>query len=730
MKRGLLVFLGILYFCTFNFTYSLFAQQGKINFLLDELKVARADTTRVRVYNELSIAYRNGDVKRSYDYAQRALVIADKNNAKKGRADALHNLGMIFYRQGKYDTAFIYQEEAMAIREKLKDERGIADSYSLMALLEAQKGNYANALSFHLKVLKMRERMADKKGMASSYLSIGNLYSYQKQNDLAIDNYEKALKINQEINNETQQATCLANLGNVYMLKKNFIFATDYMFRSLALAEKLSDKYIVLANFINLGHTYKEQKKYPLAFEYLNKGMEISKEMGDQEGQAEVLQVMGEIYLAQGDLDKAVEQASHSYSMAKQMNNKDMMLNNSKTLYLAYKQKQDITKALFYHEMLLSIKDSISAQTNDNIYAELEARFRIEQNQVLLKEQKQEMELMRKLKLADEAQKKRQKYVDIGVGVIFILLLTFCVLVYRNYLQRKQHTNRLVGLNHELRLQKEEILQQRDLIEIQNHELNESNSQISKSIQAALYIQQGILPNKQKMDNMLGQEHFVLFRPRNVVSGDFYWVGQLETKVVVAVADSTGHGVPGAFMSIIGSTLLDRIVRLKKIADPAQILTSLDEELKIILRRDGTQSDNGMDMGIVVLEKNDIEWQKIVFAGAKIPLRFIRKGNRDMEQIQPVNRSIGFASKREKQFINHELFLEKGSQIYLSSDGYGDQDNSKHERLGTVRFVNLLSEYAHLSMHVQKTHLEDNLHIYQGKSAQRDDILVTGIKLS
>lgn len=731
MYRGLLVFVRILFFCIFNLTAtSLFAQQGKINFLLDELKVARLDTTRVRVYNELSVAYRNGDIKRAYDYAQRALVIADKNNMKKGRADALHNLGMIFFRQGKYDTSLVYQEEALTIREQLKDEIGIASSYNSLALLEAQKGNYANGLSFHLRALKIRERLADKKGMAGSYLNIGNIYSYQKQYDLAIDNYDKALKINQEINSEPQQATCLANLGNIYMLKKNFVFATDYMFRSLALAEKLSDKYVSITNLINLGNTYKEQKKYPLAFEYLNKGMERAKEMGDPEAQAEVMQIMGEIHLAQGDLDNAIQQASQSYALAKQVNNKESMLNNSKTLYTAYKLKQDIVKALFYHEMFSSIKDSISAQTNDNIYAELEARFRLEQNQVLVKEQKQEMELMRKLQLADVEQKKRQKYVDIGVGIIFILLLTFCVLVYRNYLQRKQHTNRLLGLNHELRLQKEEILHQRDLIEVQNHELNESNSQISKSIQAALYIQQGILPNKQKIDSMLGQEHFIMFKPRNVVSGDFYWIGQLDTKVVVAVADCTGHGVPGAFMSIIGSTLLDRIVRLKKIADPAQILENLDEELKIILRRDGAQSDNGMDMGIVVFEKNDIEWQKVVFSGSKISLRFIRKGNRDIEQIQPVNRSVGFATRRLKKFVNHEIFLEKGSQIYLSSDGYGDQDNIKNERLGTLRFVGLLSEYAHLAMQVQKSHLEDNLRIYQGKSAQRDDILVMGIKLS
>jgi serine phosphatase RsbU (regulator of sigma subunit) len=360
----------------------------------------------------------------------------------------------------------------------------------------------------------------------------------------------------------------------------------------------------------------------------------------------------------------------------------------------------------------------------------LEARFRLEQNQILVKEQKQEMELMRKLQAISEEDKKQQQYINIGGGVIVVLLLVFGVFVYRNYLQRQQHANRLAGLNHELRLQKEEILNQRDLIELQNHELKESNSQIGKSIQAALYIQQGVLPNKQKMDNIIGNEYFTIYHPRNIVSGDFYWVGQLENKVVVAVADCTGHGVPGAFMSIIGSTLLDRIVRLKKIADPAQILTNLDEELKIILRKEGSQSDNGMDMGVIMFEKNDIDWQKLTFSGAKIPLRFIRKGNRDIEQIQAVNRSVGFNSKRERLFVNHELFLEKGSQIYMSSDGYADQDNFQQDRLGTGRFMNLLGEYAHLSMHVQRTHLEDNLRIYQGKAPQRDDILVFGLKLS
>jgi serine phosphatase RsbU (regulator of sigma subunit) len=730
MRRGRFTLIGVLFFTFTFFTSTLLAQQGKMNFLLDELKVARTDTTRVRVYNELSAAYRNADLKKAYTYAQRALVIADKNNLKKGRADALSNLGSVFYRQGKYDTALVYQEEALEIREKMSDQTGIAISYNSIALLENKKGNYANALSFHLKALKIRERLGDKRGMGVSYNNIGNVYVTQKQYDMSIENYEKALKINQEISDESQQATCLGNIGHSYMLKRNFVFATDYISRSLALAEKLSDKYTSTNNLINLGNAYKEQKKYPLAFDYLNKGMENAKEMGNQEAQAEVMQIMAEIYLAQGDLDKTIELAMQSLTIATQMRNKERLLNNSLILYRAYKQKQDVVKALFYHEKYASIKDSIARQTNDNIYAELEARFRIGQNQELVKEQRKEMELMKQLKLVDEEQKKRQKYMDIGVGIIVILLLTFGGLAYRNYLQRQQHTNRLVGLNHELRLQKEEILNQRDLIEVQNHELKESNSQISKSIQAALYIQQGVLPNKQKMESMLGQEHFVVFHPRNIVSGDFYWMGQLDNKVVVAVADCTGHGVPGAFMSIIGSTLLDRIVRLKRIASPAQILTSLDEELKIILRKEGMQSDNGMDMGIIMFEKNDIDWQKVTFAGAKISLRFIRKGYKEIEQIQPVNRSVGFAAKKYKPFVNHEVFLEKGSQIYLSSDGYADQDNLQQERLGTARFVNILAEYSHLSMHVQKSHLEDNLRIYQGKAPQRDDILVMGVKLS
>ena len=730
MKQCFFLIAGIAFF-VFNFGVNpTLAQQGKINYLLDELKVARQDTTRVRVYNELAYAYRNTDLKKSQDYVKRALDIAERNNLQKGRADALSIFGILYYRQSKYDSSLVYQEEALEIRERLKDRTGIAVSYNSLALLNMRKGNYSNALTFHLKALKIRESVGDKKGMAGSYSNIGNVYLTQKQYDLAIDNYEKSLKINQEIKDEGQQAICYGNLGDTYMRKKDYTVAIEYIFKALDLQNKVSDHFNKSDNYLNLGYIYKEQKKYPLAFKYLNDGLENAKSMNDNEGIARALQIMSAIYYTQADLDKAIELAQHSLSIAKQLNNKERILENSEILYKIYKEKQDVVRALYYHEMFSSIKDSIAEQVNDNIYAELEARFRLEQNQIVVKEQKQEMELMRKLQAVAEEDKKQQQYINIGGGVIVVLLLVFGLLVYRNYLQRQQHANRLAGLNHELRLQKEEILHQRYLIEQQNHELKESNSQIGKSIQAAHYIQQGVLPNKQKMDTMLGHEYFTIFHPRNVVSGDFYWVGQLENKVVVAVADCTGHGVPGAFMSIIGSTLLDRIVRLKKIADPAQILSNLDEELKIILRKEGSQSDNGMDMGVIMFERNDIDWQKVTFAGAKIPLRFIRRGNKEVEQIQAVNRSVGFNSKRDRNFVNHELFLEKGSQIYMSSDGYADQDNSQQDRLGTTRFINLLGEYAHLSMHVQKTHLDDNLRIYQGKAAQRDDILVLGLKLT
>lgn len=291
-------------------------------------------------------------------------------------------------------------------------------------------------------------------------------------------------------------------------------------------------------------------------------------------------------------------------------------------------------------------------------------------------------------------------------------------------LQEKQ--DEILTQNEELMQNQEEILAQRDFITKMNKELVLRDRQITSSIKAAYTIQQAVLPYKLKLDTLL-KDYFVINKPKDVVSGDFFWLNQLENYTFLIVADCTGHGVPGAFMTLIGDVLLDKIIRIWRIYEPDQILTRLNEEVRTVLHQEETGSNNGMDVAVLRIEH--LENQKLItFAGAKRPLYYI-----DVEQqvveIRGNRYSIGGRQNDQIKFINHSLILPLGSLLYLSSDGFIDQNDKKRKKFGEVKFRTLLAENQHLSLEEQKQVLLEALYEQMYDTAQRDDILLIGFRL-
>ncbi|MDW7693893.1 two-component regulator propeller domain-containing protein [Flammeovirgaceae bacterium SG7u.111] len=289
----------------------------------------------------------------------------------------------------------------------------------------------------------------------------------------------------------------------------------------------------------------------------------------------------------------------------------------------------------------------------------------------------------------------------------------------RDYLQE---ANESISLkNKEVELQSKILAEQRD-------HLQEANEMITASINYAKRIQQAILPMEEELAQQF-DEHFVLFRPRDVVSGDFYWMHEGDQANFVAVVDCTGHGVPGAFMSMIGSSLLNRIVGEMKISDPAQILAKLHELVVKALRQNTSSNRDGMDMGLCVIHKNT-SLPKLEFAGAKSTL-FVRQPNGEkVEEHISSRMSVGGTKTEKVAFERKEILLEKDSVIYLTTDGYIDQHRpSDRRRLGSKRLREQLEQIKGLSLADQKTSLEKYLDEYMGDEPQRDDIAVVGIKL-
>ncbi len=262
--------------------------------------------------------------------------------------------------------------------------------------------------------------------------------------------------------------------------------------------------------------------------------------------------------------------------------------------------------------------------------------------------------------------------------------------------------------------------------------IENKNKHITDSLRYGKTIQQALLPSKEKLESVF-KESFIFFRPKDIVSGDFYWFSTVYNKNIIAAVDCTGHGVPGAFMSMIGHTLLNEIVNQNKITDPAQILGLLHTNIRKALNQSaesGSANDDGMDAAICVVELISDEQSKIIFAGAKRPLVYIPYPHTEVKHIRGDRKSIGGLQKEEyRVFNNHELILNKNSLIYLFTDGYPDQNGIDKGSFSTKRFENLLLQHASEPLATQKEILRRELALYQQEAEQRDDITIIGIRV-
>jgi serine phosphatase RsbU (regulator of sigma subunit)/streptogramin lyase len=322
--------------------------------------------------------------------------------------------------------------------------------------------------------------------------------------------------------------------------------------------------------------------------------------------------------------------------------------------------------------------------------------------------------------------------------VIFIVVSIYSI--YRARIRRiekqKEKLEKLVReRTAEVELQKEEIAAQRDDLEMQNQRIEMQNEQIKSSIRYALTIQNAILPIEKNMASVF--DFFTIFKPKDIVSGDFYWFSQIKIenglpdKIFIAAVDCTGHGVPGAFMSMIGSRLLSEIVNERKIFIPNQILEELNKGVRTALKQDQTDNHEGMDVCLCLLERLDNYTTKVTFSGAKRPLFYFKQDANEVSTLKGDRKSIGgIPSKLEDApFTNKELVLAKGDLIYLTSDGIIDQNSPNRERFGSVRFMDTIKNNVRLPMNEQRETMETTLDLYQMDAEQRDDITVIGIRL-
>ncbi|MES2838088.1 MAG: tetratricopeptide repeat protein [Bacteroidota bacterium] len=698
-----------LFVINFLICLSVFAQQNEIDSLLFLIKKDKTDTTKIIHFNHLSKEYMFIGVYDSAEYyANYALklsnLIATKNTnnivisetIKKCISSAYNNFGNINYEQGNYPEALKNHSIALKIREELGDQQGIATSYNNMGITFYAQGNYPEALKKYFACLKIREQSNNKSGIAAAYNNIGNIYDEQHNYPEALKNHFEALKIRRAIGEKKGESATLNNIGNVYNNQLNYDEALKNHLASLKIKLEMGDKKGIANSHNNMGNVYDNMGNYSEALKNFKISLEMRKEIGDQAGIASSYNSIGSAYLRQKNYKISKEYIDKALELSKKNRYKISLEESYLLLTDLNNEIGNYKEAFENHKLFIVYRDSINLEDTREKTIQGQMTYDFEKREAATKAEQTKKDL-----IATE-EKQKQKFITTSVSAGLFLVLLFSLFIFRGYKQ-KQKANII-------------ITQQKHIVE-------EQQKEIIDSIKYAKRLQQAILPSNDEITKYLPNS-FLLYKPKDIVAGDFYWMENINDITFIAAADSTGHGVPGAMVSVVCSNALNRAVNEFKLFETGKILDKTRELVLETFAKSGEEIKDGMDISLLAINKktNEINW-----SGANNALWYIT--DNDLQEIKADKQAIG-KTENQKPFTTHRLNLKKETIYYLFTDGYADQfGGEKGKKFKSAKLKELLISIYEKPIDVQKEIIDTSFEAWKGKLEQVDDVCIIGIKV-
>jgi serine phosphatase RsbU (regulator of sigma subunit)/Tfp pilus assembly protein PilF len=564
------------------------------------------------------------------------------------------------------------------------------------------KGNVAKATEFYTKALKLRERAGDARGIAESINNLGSLCSFQNDDKKAVYYYSKAVKLYQSIGDKQGAAISLNNLGSSYNNLDKIDSAIIFNSQALQMQQQIGDKLSMSNSFHNLGGCFLDLGDTVKAIEYYNDALRIREEAGYKPGIAESLNSLARIYYHQNKIKNAENYVNRAFSMANELGYPSTISTSANLLYKIYQKQRYWDKALEMYILYKRMNDSITGI--DQVRVTTTAEY-------VYKEYQQNLENEKKTAIA-EAERKKQNLFMWLITCIALAAGIIAMMVFKN-LQRYKKAKRLIEI-------------QKDLVE-------EKQKEILDSIRYAKRIQDAVLKEQEHVSAHL-PGHFVLFQPKDIVSGDFYWSIEKDNHWYVAAADCTGHGVPGAFLTILGTSFLNELNATDTLLTPAEILDKLRKRMIAelsVTNKETNETKDGMDISLARL---NLTTKELMWAGANNPLWIISAVNDSKKEYEfleiPAHKQpIGFYPLLTP-YPNHVIRLKKGDAFYLFTDGYADQfGGPKGKKLKYKTMKDILVNNAHESMEKQKQILSEYFTAWKGKYEQTDDVCIIGINI-
>ncbi len=692
----------------------------KIDSLKTVLVSAKDDTNKVNTMSRLFKAYLMSSIFDSAEMeGQKIIQLALKINWLKGEAGGYNNLGVINHYLGKYPKAREYYFKNLKIREEQENKATIASANNNIAKTYFNEGNYPKSLDHIFKALKIAEEIKDKKLVGSLLNDVGNNYFQQESLEQANEYYLKALKVCEETGDKQCIANENNNIGTILSGKNKFEEALPYYEKALKIKEEIGDKKGWANSLDNIGGIYFFRKDYKKALDNYLYALEIMTRLGEEYSIAPPLNNVGRTYSELGKMSEALKYCKESLEIGLKVGSLEYVKDAEKSLAEIYKKMNNTAEAFKHYQAYIVAKDSLFNEENTK------KTVRSEMNFVFEKQQAAEKAEQDKKNLVHLEEFHQQKLVRNMFIFGFVLMLILAFLIFRNYKHKKQ-------ANELLAKQKEEIELQKLLVE-------EKNREVLDSIKYAQRIQKALLTSESYIKNYAA-DFFILNKPKDIVSGDFYWAFNKElagnekldwaditpTIFYLAIADCTGHGVPGAFMSMLNVSLLNETIIERKILKPNEILNHVRSQLIKPLSTDEDQdeSKNGMDR---VLCAFDFKNMKLHYAAANNAFYLVR--DKKLIGLKADKMPVGIYNDM-KPFTMNTLKLQAGDCIYTFTDGYADQfGGNQGKKFKYKQFENKLCEISELPLAEQKNILDNTINEWKEGFEQVDDMLVVGIKV-
>ncbi len=695
--------------CIFYLTgiYFCFSQnKNNIDSLETALKVAVADTQKIKCLRELGFLYQDSEPSKGLEYASQGVTLAEEAGHIHWEARCLNIMGVNYERLGNYTKAIQAHFKALDIYLRLKDEKGKSVSYNNLGQVYSYQGEYAKAINSHIKALEIRDKIGEKDLISVSLTNIGVTYYLMQDFTKALQSFQKALLIDEEREDKAGISKMLNNIGLVYEQQEKYDEALFNYKRSLFIKQEIGDKLGVANSLGNVGNTYYHKRDYGNTLYYWQLSIQMFKELNNTTGIISMLSNIGRLYADQKKYEKATAYTDSSLSLAYEIGSKQHISNTCSQLADIYFSTKNFEKAYRYQKEFTAMKDSLLNEEKTKHINELSTIYETE------KKEKDNQLLRSEIQVKEMESNRKNLFLSLA-GVVAMFFLALAFFIYKWFRQKKRANILLEIKNSE--------------IERQNAVIEEKNKNITDSIRYAERIQRAILPPVIALGKAL-PDSFVYYVPRDIVSGDFYWLHQYENDVFIAACDCTGHGVPGAFMSMIGKDQLNHIVVEKNVLSTADILSQLNKGIKYALHQDAHDELLVQDGMEIALLKIDTRKNELSFSGANRPLYVIRQSK--LLEFTSDKFPIGGHTENNYQFTSKNIPLYKGDMIYICSDGYADQFGGvKGKKITTRGLKSLLTSISHLSVKAQNLEVSRIFQDWKGGEEQVDDILLIGIRI-